>query len=174
MHAFFIISYNRKYHNIEWLKLSFSRFAHHLSKSRVLIRPPPPLKLSGPETSRLGMMVSFVSKYANLWVFLCRQCLFHNLCQRMRTGLELKKTVVQSSFSSNYHSWNINYCPCNIRFNCNSNTNMTNVSNWSISNALSFSYKKTSKVYKIIQLIFFSVVFSLNLCVWILPYLHSI
>lgn len=42
MHAFFIISYNRKYHNIEWLKLSFSRFAHHLSKSRVLIRPPSP------------------------------------------------------------------------------------------------------------------------------------
>lgn len=163
MHAFFIISYNRKYHNIEWLKLSFSRFAHHLSKSRVLICSP-----SIVERARN------LSKYANLWVFLCRQCLFHNLCQRMRTGLELKKTVVQSSFSSNYHSWNINYCPCNIRFNCNSNTNMTNVSNWSISNALSFSYKKTSKVYKIIQLIFFSVVFSLNLCVWILPYLHSI
>lgn len=172
MHAFFIISYNRKYHNIEWLKLSFSRFAHHLSKSRVLICSP-----------------SIVERARNLSTWddgvICIK-----ICKLMGVSLQTvfvsqplsadedwtrtKKTVVQSSFSSNYHSWNINYCPCNIRFNCNSNTNMTNVSNWSISNALSFSYKKTSKVYKIIQLIFFSVVFSLNLCVWILPYLHSI
>lgn len=95
MHAFFIISYNRKYHNIEWLKLSFSRFAHHLSKSRVLIRPPPLYSWAGQKPLDLGWWCHL---YQNMQTYGCffADSLFHNLCQRMRTGLELKKKLLFS------------------------------------------------------------------------------